>query len=520
MFDIEEAKKRYSDTEIIDYLKSTRNFDVEGARKADYKEEEILQYLLKAPARTGGSDQSWLSKVKGYVKPVASTVAPMLPVAGGIAGGVLAAPAAAAAAPSVIGPMAIEAGAVTTGTLAGKEMEHRLKEWLGEEEAPKGLTESLKKTAADVPEALEAGIMAPVGGKVIEGVGKAAPTLYKAGMKLRAATSPAAKATQERALQAGRDAYSIEFPTTKGATSSGPGQPGLVPPGQAPPAPGMVKPVQTIEKGPIPISKAGREEIGRLKTELGGAIDDFIATDPTREIQAKNLGKYFDDMVNHAKYGPAAREELMKLRTSLEKTFEPYQGRALTVKDAQEIKKDFYRRLKEKDFQQADLAFSKEYTKTVANAMKSELEDAFTNVKTGFKIQEKGGAWRDATLKDLNMKYGDLKVLDDAIFKAMERSNSGSGFAKNITLDAIGAALGYSHGGGLEAVAGVVGMEAATRLMRNPEFLSRLSFAIEKAAANPGKLALSGRLASTTAAVDLVNTVLKGREDPKGEKKE
>lgn len=98
----------------------------------------------------------------GMLKEAAPVIGPVLPFAGSMIGGAIAAPA------NLIAPGVAEVAGATGGYLAGKQAENRLYELAGIK--PSGsLADAVKEVAGDIPEAGITAASGPVGGKILEG---------------------------------------------------------------------------------------------------------------------------------------------------------------------------------------------------------------------------------------------------------------------------------------------------------------------------------------------------------------
>jgi hypothetical protein len=199
-FDVDGARKAgYSDEEILQYLTTSfRKFDVQGAMKAGYSSQEIIDYLSKQPRPAS------IKPKEGFLRRTAPYVRSLLEYGGAALGGVAAVPASIATAPTGVGPVIAEAAGTMGGYMIGKSAADRYEELVGAR-TPRTLSEATREAVASAPEAVEIATGGPIGGKVIEGAAKGAGAVIKPLWGMFTGTG---KAAIENAVRSGEAGFS------------------------------------------------------------------------------------------------------------------------------------------------------------------------------------------------------------------------------------------------------------------------------------------------------------------------
>lgn len=429
----------------LDYSKIPTS-DLEFLSKGDLKSVSTLtlEYLSgqggppTAPVQEPPTDEysefpmerarSTLAPIEPLARSAAGALAPHMPMAGMIAGGVVGAPAAVAAGP---GAPAVEAGAIGLGYMAGTQAQNIMQRYAqGQPQANIG--QATKEAAAQIIPSAEVGMAGPIAGKVVEGglsvaargFDTLAKKMYESVLKIPPRSVP--KFLRDKAIKAGLEG---QYAPTEG----------------------------------------GWEKLGVDIQAANKAISETIAKDPGKQIEVQVILNRIDELkAGYSKLPEADKylKEIDKVRRAFLEQATKNGELNMSGAEAQEMKLAIHRIFKPK-------------YKTIANWSQEEFM-ANEAIAKGLRKE----------LVRLYPELAELNAKDSAMLELQKQLSGAINRTRNWDVvglvDILGGSLGalagrqgnedYGQYGG--AVTGLM----LTRALRSPVVASRVAFALSKAA--------------------------------------
>ena len=266
--------------------------------------------------------------------------------------------------------------------------------------------------------------------------------------------------------------------------------------------------VETGVKEKIAISSKGAEKLDKIAGDIEETVRNTI-NNSKENFTLQDAIKAIDKAKEQFVKGDLPSKDIAKMEKYKEDLIQEYGTKnwvagkvtdkekpiRLPIQRAQEMKQFIYRQLTN---HYASLGrgipstlndVSTEYKKQFARGLKDEIVKVFPE------------------LKQLNERSGALRGLEDYLYKAVNRHKNKAigGIALDIAGGALGGVEGGREGGLGGAATGTALGIGATHLLRNPAFMSNLSFALEKAAkAAPAVSKFAGKPLSFAAAPGVV----------------
>jgi hypothetical protein len=215
----------------------------------------------------------------------------------------------------------------------------------------------------------------------------------------------------------------------------------------------------------IPVSPAGAEKLDALATQYSNAVKQKIANGAS---QGAYINKFavtprLNDTVRRFENQAAPTSDLEAI-SKVGEDFISTKPSKIPVQDAQAIKQGTYQQIKSRNFGDVKTA-TVEAEKSLARGIKEELETQFPEIK------------------DLNASQGKLINLDEALQRAIRRTENKDIFSLGgkIATAGVGTIVGAATGSVAEAGAGTLSALVLHHIMSDPVIQSKLAIAIGKA---------------------------------------
>ena len=230
------------------------------------------------------------------------------------------------------------------------------------------------------------------------------------------------------------------------------------------------KVINTMLDEKIPISKGGLNKVGTLLDDLEMKMDDAVAANPNAKIRIDDVLGPVNDLKTWASKTVNGKSLSGKIDNVIS-GFKKQYGDEITVAQAQEIKRN-----------------TNAFLKKSYGELKPVTVEAQKQIVRGLRDKI---AQEIPTITGINARYGDLKVLEKALERAVNRS--GNWDLLGLTPLVAGTMVGGSTGSIGKASAAA----ALYQTLRNPGVQSRIAIALKNAGAGRKSNAMANALVNS-----------------------